>query len=527
VDFGGERGRPKRERNMALLRTLLEKEPDNLLVRLQCVESSAGKEQEEFLRAAVAGVEEKLSNWENIGPAIYRYAVAYANAFNLPDYDQWEARSLELFPNSMFTRIDTGALRFQRAIDAKRYGDAIPIGKDYLRALREYRSGENRKNDLLFSSLMSISASKETEIRINLADALYEEGRYAEARGLLPTVDFQGLSDKDFMRCVTIGLNIQAHSKENIGQVMQEYWARIQDAPARQKTLSGISAVVFSPDYLKMEEEGGLRHAYTAFLPLEGKCMLGDAAALMEKDKPAALDKILARYPDWSALPNVAVVKALERGAAVPVMTVEEMEKLVNHFVSEKVDITALALRASERPDSDAQALCWARTLMLVAVRSYAWSGGERDMVLAKAFVRVEREFISHYYAPELLNEPNLPILPSMHRFGWYCIRAFDAKEAGDRSQYVKLLRAGLNTCPQMKKMVDALLNRLEQERHHAVIATAPPELMALAEQVRSLLNSYPSNDPAVAALKQSDAYQKVAWLIEDPPMLMAGGIAQ
>ena len=41
------------------------------------------------------------------------------------------------------------------------------------------------------------------------------------------------------------------------------------------------------------------------------------------------------------------------------------------------------------------------------------------------------------------------------------------------------------------------------------------PELLALAEQVRTMLAAYDPNDPAVAALKASPAYQKVAYLIE------------
>ena len=36
-----------------------------------------------------------------------------------------------------------------------------------------------------------------------------------------------------------------------------------------------------------------------------------------------------------------------------------------------------------------------------------------------------------------------------------------------------------------------------------------------MAEKIRMLLAAYPENDPAVAAIKQSPAYQRVAYLIE------------
>ena len=53
------------------------------------------------------------------------------------------------------------------------------------------------------------------------------------------------------------------------------------------------------------------------------------------------------------------------------------------------------------------------------------------------------------------------------------------------------------------------------------------PELLALAEQVRTLLAAYPADDPAVEALKQSAAYQKVAHLIEGPELGVFGGLSQ
>ena len=52
-------------------------------------------------------------------------------------------------------------------------------------------------------------------------------------------------------------------------------------------------------------------------------------------------------------------------------------------------------------------------------------------------------------------------------------------------------------------------------------------ELVALAAQVRTLLAAYDPEDPAVAALKQSPVYQKVAYLIEGAEGPVMGGIAQ
>ena len=86
-----------------------------------------------------------------------------------------------------------------------------------------------------------------------------------------------------------------------------------------------------------------------------------------------------------------------------------------------------------------------------------------------------------------------------------------------------RLLRQGLESCTEAKLIVEFLLKQLEESQK----IQATPELLALAEQVRILLAAYPADDPAVEALKQSAAYQKVAHLIEGPELGVYGGIKQ
>ena len=109
-----------------------------------------------------------------------------------------------------------------------------------------------------------------------------------------------------------------------------------------------------------------------------------------------------------------------------------------------------------------------------------------------------------------------------MHRFGWYCGRAFEALESGDAKGYVRLLRSGLEACPNMKPMVEFLTKHTPQLK-----PPVPGELLALAEKVRTMLSAYEPDDPMVAAVKQSAAYQKVAHLIEGPGPGIFGGSAQ
>ena len=73
--------------------------------------------------------------------------------------------------------------------------------------------------------------------------------------------------------------------------------------------------------------------------------------------------------------------------------------------------------------------------------------------------------------------------------------------------------------------MGEFLLDRVAEMEHSSRIAVAPPELLALAQQVNTVLARFAPDDPAVAELKHSAAYQQVAWIIESPsrPAFVSG----
>lgn len=199
------------------------------------------------------------------------------------------------------------------------------------------------------------------------------------------------------------------------------------------------------------------------------------------------------------------------------------MDALAARMARKDGPLAGLAVLAADEDLFDWQSLVWARGLALAAVRSCGWVDMEQGMALCRAFAKIEAVFLPRYYAADLLCDENIRLLPPMHRFGWYCGKAFWALDAGDSAAYVRLLRQGLESCAEAKPMAEFLLKQLEDSRR----VQATPELIVLAEQVRTLLAQYPADDPAVEALKQSAAYQKVAHLIEGPELGVFGGLSQ
>ena len=86
---------------------------------------------------------------------------------------------------------------------------------------------------------------------------------------------------------------------------------------------------------------------------------------------------------------------------------------------------------------------------------------------------------------------------------------------------YARLLREGLAAHKGMKKMVEFLVEHTPQ------LQNPPQELRELADKVREMLAAFDPGDPAVAAIKQSPVYQKVAYLIEGVEAPVMGGLTQ
>lgn len=540
VGLGGEIGRAKRERNLQLLRNELQKAPRNLLLLQQYIESGMREaDYLERLRYAADLVEQKVSGWERYGPPIFRYAVAAAVRQGLPEVWEWIRRAEEWFPDSYYTRIDVAALAFDACWNQKTdFSECIRWGEKYLSGCADY-DADGKKMFIVATSgeITKANPIEQQSMKIFLAAAYLKEAEPGKALALLESVDFT-LLDQQMAGVLTEDLlDLQKRSDLDTAPLVSAAWEGITSAVpsgvrANERRTAFLlnGALAFSAEYRRaeMENEAFLRPAYTAFLPLAGRCTLGTAAAMMERNDPEEIAGLLEEVERWNELPHPALVHAIQAGVAFPLpnrpLKLEEADDLAGRL-SKDPEAWDLLLDAAAKDDfaEDWQPLNWRRALILAAVQACGWQDELRGMELAHTFAGLERQFLTRYYSPELLCTENIHVLPPLHRFGWYCARAFDALGNGDAIGYVRLLREGLSVCEFMKPMVEFLAKRTPELQ-----APKPSgELLALAEKVRTLLAAYAPDDPAVEALKQSDAYRKVAYLIEGPDLGLLGGLPQ
>ena len=79
-------------------------------------------------------------------------------------------------------------------------------------------------------------------------------------------------------------------------------------------------------------------------------------------------------------------------------------------------------------------------------------------------FTNLLGEYVSNIYNPELLeDEADVEVLPPLHRFGFYMLKANNALANGEKIEYIRELRKALVNCESMKEIVQFLMEQFKK----------------------------------------------------------------
>lgn len=532
VGLRGEAGKEKRERNRTLLRMELEDQPENLRTLMSYIDCSRSEPDcLEYIQRGVGLVEAKKADWKQFGPPIFRYAVYHAYENHMPEMMTWADRAMEWFPNSYFTTVDVAYAAMGKCWVESDYAGCVRWGEIYLKAVEDMDNGLGDQKGLGFGSLLMGAPRWRLGMRLLTAIAQLEEGNRDRTLELLDMLDASALDAAQAGNLAVLLRELHEGSEIDTAPLVSRLYDELcrptpEKRNERRKAFIRMASAAFDPAVQESEREepNYCRLSYGAFLPLADRCDLGRGAAILSTEDAKTAASYLEQVEKWDELPALALEHALELGVAFPLkdrlLTLEEMDSLASRLARKDGPIIDLTIRAVDNAvETDWQSMIWARELALAAIQFDCWSETDRGMDLCRAFVKIEGETLPRYYGEEALREENVPSLPPMHRFGWYCVRAFAALDAGGYQDYLRLLRAGLTACPSMKGIVEFLASNTPKLQEKM---DPSPELRALADQVRTLLASFTPGDPALDTIRSSEAYQKVAYLIEGAD---AGGL--
>lgn len=518
-----EEHQKKLDRDLALLRPELEKDPDNLRRLLQCVEACAYHQEERnfYLNHAMELVRKGSASdprYQAFAPHLYRHSVCAALRAKLPQAEELLAWGEAHMAGHLSFRIDVASDAALYYADREDYDAALSWAERYEAGCADYDAGRYDPQQLMYSPLSSILHASRSLIRLVRCDSLIRLGRQKEGGRLLEELDFSRLyreSDlpQRFLWVLTRLTEEPELAQSLCGRMLTPLWEAADrktdstDSQAEKADDIRHTMVVLADCIFRQVEDGP-----QLFCLSPGDLVL--AARSMELQDPERLTDALAEVERWEDVPAQAVAHAIKHCAPLPASFYRQSERALRELATDLgADVKLqerLALWAVCDDFSASLGRCqFLFQLTAAAVMSADWGAdGESHGELLDLLGQVSQAYLPALYNPELLqDEEEWIALPALHRAALSFLQAMDARENGDELRYVRALRVVLQAAPGMKNAVERLLDNRPK-------SAAQRQLEQLAEQVRAILAQYPPDDPAVIALKQSEAYRKVAHLL-------------
>lgn len=518
----------KQKRNMVLLRRELERDPTNLRTLKHCIDSAESPAER---RRMVERCRQELARQTEDNPlhaGMYQTcARVYWGDEELDALaeclDEWHRR----VPDSALYRVDGAFLRASLCYQKDQYAQALEQIQTYEAGIADVDSGADlRCPDRLNAMYAYASPSSRQRMNTIRFHCLCRLERYGEADAFLQDPSLLEMAPRQKGGLVLKVLEFWPQLRQATA-FLQAVWDRAsEDLAQARKSREYEVCRGWAEDLATMFREHYEKHGdpvLGCFAEM-GDRAPGCSARILMTDEPGQLRAQWEPVREWKWIFPQAYLHTLELGVALPEGFYRQNREdlaLVAAGLARSGDmkmarITARCLTAQPAPQTLGE-LVWQLGIVTAALRVRGW---DRDVRLGEqlcsAYLALSQMYQTNVWAPEVLCAEEIGYLPAMTRCGWYCGQAMACLEQGDELGYVRALRSALEAAPAMRALVDFLLS-------HKPKTQAQRQLEELAAQVRAVLAHYPPDDPAVAALKGSEAYRKVAWILDQEDSAAAG----
>lgn len=528
----------KSQRNYRLLEQELKEKPTKGILYVQIIESSENTNTKmKHVRDALRLRKLNPPEWQVLAPIIYCHGVKTALALSpKEDPEYWADKAKREFPGSPYTQIDVNCVMTTYYGKQEKWEKVQQSGEAYLRYFAKFQRNEYSMASMQGSVLDCGIPDAQISVILYLTEAYYHLEQYESARGTLEKIDVSRLSPRHAEGYLSVVLKLG--KKIDLTDLLAQIGTHIlEHAPEngldwdrRQNMRAAVEKAFHAGWNADTEEE---RPAYQ-LLTLLNDTVYAPCAHIMLAHFPSEIEGFLSKIHDWELVPPAVFVHILENGVTLPdeffqqvtfdrmAVLARSLPALLDDFDERTYDyVTAFSEEITLSQSA------WRANLILEACAVHDWrKRDEFGIKLYQSCCGVMEQFLGGYYHPQLLeNPPFTRLLPAAHMAGLYLMQAEQQRKQGDLVAFVRTLKEMLQKLPKWKQMISFLgdyyapshepleLGRdILEERNDQVSR----ELLALAQQVKAILDRFPADHPSVRALKMSPAYQKVAKLIED-----------
>lgn len=519
----------KGKRNVALLKKLLQKDPNNLPWIFQLVESSYEKEEiYKYVCMMLDLIEQGAEYSEMLAPIAYHHAVRAAFIFEFPEFNKWIDVCLKKYPDSIYTKVDINYLMVKYSIKKKDYKSVIKYANDYLESLKNIKDDKSNSS-LRLSTLSNSNESSKESIAIDMAMAYYKLDEYDKVKDIMKKYNYKSIGInpcKKWLDVVLYSWQQIDYTDEfaRLGKIFYEDSIDEQDKLMKEKSFILNEFIKQQFELKETSDNEEITPAYSLVANLGNLDYAYFAKIILSEDEIDILS-FSSNIDCWSDIPISVFSKIMSFNFALPeqfyTQSVDNMQNIADKYVisldKDKSVQIVLNWLNSVKKQTYPKDIVWRYYLITSAIRVAEWEDKEYTSQLLDIYLALTSEFINWYYNPEIICEQTIDVLPSMHAFAWFIFKYSEEKKNNNLKACIYWLKKALKVLPNMNSMVKYLLNNVENDMSKIEIPKeVTPELMMLAQKVKAILSSYPENDPAVLAIKQSEVYKQVAHLIEE-----------
>lgn len=519
-----EQQQRKAERNMRLIEKELLERPTDPLLLVQAVESGRnGEERLKYIHRGLELMHENASEWITQGPSMLRHAVELGVLVGSPEVARLAEWAYTEYPDSPIVQIDVNAAMTRYYSRCYHWKEAIQAADAYWEGIQ--RLDNNKFSTSIFVSVLMHSDTQGARETIALlqAEACYHLDRFDLAVVVLKKIPLHTLLAAHVGQFVTLLAKLS--DKTDVDTLFTEKARSIlTEDPAAQNAWRRRDELRAALRQLFLKPQHEIPHAHRMLLHLEDE-IYGPAAQIMEEECAERCKQIADTIPDWEFIPEPVICKLVESDVPLPrsffeTVDFEPMQSILYYLVNHlERPLEQLHQFLDEHPADDLTQAVWNFICVRTLCQCSHWKNEAMSEEILSLFYPAARRYLEIKYPPAIWETPAAhAILPQADRFIYFCVLAEEHLQNGFYEDGIQCLRTALYINTGMRKMILFLIKRMEricEERR--MMSGVTPELIRMAKQIRAILAQYSEDDPTVFALKQSEQYQKMKFLIEDP----------
>ncbi len=510
----------KAERNLALLEPQLENgfSRDGGIL-MECLDAAIGipEKAQQYARTCVKWVTTAIhdAHWNELSHAILRKCVEAANRYQMPEFEEWVALAHQMFPESPYTQVDVVYQSIYHYFFTDCHEKVLELVPLYYQGIEKYYSGAYSIRNFGVSGLYRVSIQTQQEVYIMeamSAATLHQDERALQALRSVPISD--NTPPKIAMAILDAAV-LLLHCPETpkiVATHMEHLLSVEQTSPraiARRESCLKRMALSFLP--------GQAREEWRLYQDVS--IDMGKGAQVMAMENPTEIECILGNIQNWGEIPPPVLNHVIACNAHFPLsfyQTQPHEELLPIAKTLGKYDAEFVPHLLQWEGDSffGTIALNFQVEIIFYALCNPTFAHHKDAVSLLQHLCTLAHRLLSCIYQPNL-SQDDISILPSLHQCLWYLVQEEHALQTQQFTQAVSFLNLALKAHPDMKDMIEVQLDNIQQQER---LASASPELLQLAEQVKQILSQYEPDDVRLMVIKQSEVYQKVAYLIEETP---------